>query len=134
MSVLTELKIKLDSLGTLGTITIGSMPSTPDVIGTLYEYGGQATERGFNVIGIRFEKPAIQLVFRGAPNDYAGPRAKIETAWRYLAAIPPGALGAGVTTEYLMIDPQQSPFPTQPPDGNNRFYLGCNFYATKVPS
>lgn len=129
-----EIKAKLDSLGTLGTITIGHMPASPDVVGTIYEYGGREAERGFGVSGIKYEKPALQIVFRGAPNDYIGPRNKAEIAWRYLPTIQPGALGAGVTTEYLMIDPQQSVFPMQPQDANMRHALGFNIYITKVPS
>ena len=133
-TLLYEVKIKLDSLGGLGTITIGTMPETPDAVGTLYEYGGQAPERAFGVVGVKYEKPAFQLVFRGAPNDYKGPRDKCELAWRFLMGVLPGPLGAGIVTEYLEIDPQQSPFPTEPADGNKRIKIGCNFYAMKVPS
>ena len=133
MSVLTEVKAFLDAIGTLGTITIGSMPASPDVMGTLYEYGGQGPERRFGVTGVGYEKPAFQLVFRGVAFDYASPRTKAETAWRALAAVLPGATVSGATV-YLHIDPQQSPFPTEPPDANNRVRIGCNFYATKEPS
>ena len=131
MSVLTELKIKLDLLGTLGTIVIGMMPASPDSISVLQEYGGQSPERAFGVTGIKYEKPAVQLLFRGAPYDYAGPRAKAEIAFQYLAGVQPGVLCVGVTTEYLTIDPQQSPHPVAPVDSNNRHYIGINFYLKK---
>jgi hypothetical protein len=134
MSVLTEIQTYLTSLGTLGVIKIGFMPATPDVLGVLYEYGGQMPERAYGVAGIKYEKPAFQHVFRGAPLDYAGPRAKAEIAYRALAAVQPGALGGGVSTEYLMIDPQQAPHPVEPVDVNNRHYIGVNFYAMKVLS
>jgi len=134
MSALTELKTKLDLLGTLGTITIGFMPASPNVIGCLQEYGGQAIERRYGVTGVGYEKPAIQLVFRGDPYDYAGPRTKAEIAWRALAAVLPGALCAGVATIYHSITPQQSPFPVAPPDANFRHTIGCNFYIEKEPS
>ena len=134
MSVLTEIQTYLTSLGSLGTIKIGFMPATPNVLGCLYEYGGQSPERAFGTTGIKYENPAFQLVFRGDPFDYAGPRAKAEIAYRALAAIVPGQLGGGITTEYLMVTPQQAPHPTEPIDLNNRHNIGVNFYATKVLS
>ena len=133
MSALTEIKSKLETLS-LGTIVLGAMPGTPNSVGTVREYGGLAAERRFGITGIGYEHPAIQIIFRGEPFDYEGPRTKAETAWRALAAVVPGALGAGVTTEYLTIDPQQSPFQIHPVDVNNRYYIGCNFYIMKVPS
>lgn len=133
-TLLYELQTRLTALGTLGTITIGTMPASPDIIGTLYEYGGQAPERGFGIVGVKYEKPSFQLVFRGIASDYKGPRDKCEIAWRFLTGVTPGPLGAGILTEYLQIDPQQSPFPTEPPDENKRIKIGCNFYALKVPS
>src|SRR5215210_6567726 len=133
-TVLFELKKKMDALGGFGTLTVGNMPGTPDAIGTLYEYGGQTPERGFGIAGIKYEKPSVQIVFRGVAFDYKGPRDKADRAFQLLAGVLPGALGGGVTTEYLRIDPVQSPFPTEPPDGNNRVKIGVNFYVTKVPS
>ena len=132
MSILTEVKAFLDAIGpgTLGTITIGKMPASPDVIGTLYEYGGLGPEGRFGVTGIGYEHCAIQLVFRGAVEDYASPRTKAETAYRALAAIQPGVLAPGATV-YLRIDPVQSPFPLESPDGNLRVKIACNFYAMK---
>lgn len=135
MSVLTELKALLDTANpTLGPIRVGAMPNDPDVMGALYEYGGQRPERQFGTAGIGWEKPAVQLVFRGAPHDYAGPRAKAEQAWKLLTAVNPGALGAGVTTIYRMITPVQSPFPLGSPDPQGRFKIACNFNVEKEPS
>ena len=133
MSTLTEIDAFLTALGTLGNIVIGSMPATPDVIGCLYAYGGQAPERRFGVSGVGYEKPAIQLVFRGAPFDYAGPEAKAIIAWKALMAIQPGTIVSG-SAIYLTVDPQQSPFPVEPPDASNRHKIGFNFYAMKEPS
>jgi len=133
-TVLYELKKKMDAIGGFGTLTIGNMPATPDAVGTLYEYGGQAPERQFGMIGIKYEKPAVQVVFRGIANDYKGPRDKAERAFTQLAGILPGPLGATVTTEYLEVTPIQSPFPLGEQDNNNRFRIAVNFYVTKVPS
>jgi|WetSurSiteA1Bulk_404760.scaffolds.fasta_scaffold78569_2 hypothetical protein len=126
MTTATEIKAYLDSLGTLGTIRIGFMPATPNVMGIINEYGGQAPEHRYGVAGVGYEKPSIQILFRGEPDDYSGPRAKAEIAYRALAAIPPGALGAGVTTQYLTINPMQSPFPIRPIDDNRRHTIGFN--------
>jgi hypothetical protein len=129
-----EVKTLLDSLGTLGPIAVDSMPDSPNAIGCIYEYGGQVPERGFGVNGIKYEHPAIQIVFRGEPNDVLTPRTLAGIAWAYLPKINPGPLGAGVTTEYLQLNPQQSPFPIAPKDANNRWKIGFNVYITKVPS
>lgn len=132
MSLASEIKTMLDALGTLGTIVIGEMRPTPDVLGAIYEYGGLSPEHKFGVVGIGYERPSFQLCFRGAPNDYASPRAKAEIAWRALAAVQPGAIPSG-TTEYLTIDPQQSPF-SLGKDENNRYEIACNFWVVKEPS
>jgi len=133
MSVLTDLKTKLDALGSLGTIKIAFMGASPDVLGVLQEYGGQKPERRFGVVGIGYYRPAIQLSFRGAPYDFNGPYAKAGLALQYLASVPPGPLGDGVDTVYLQIDPQQSPHPVASIDANNRHYIGVNFYIFKEP-
>lgn len=134
MSLLNELKLKLDALGTLGTLKIGFMPASPDEIGVLYEYGGFSPYKGYGVAGLQYERPGVQLVFRGAPFDYAGPRAKAEIAYKYLATIQPGALGATVTTQYLSITPRQAPHPVEMVDTNNRHRIGVNFLVMKEPS
>lgn len=128
---LAEIKTKLDALGTLGTIKIGFMGAEPNALGCLYEYGGFMPDRGFSVTGIQYEWHTFQLAFRGEPYDYSGPREKAEIAYRYLATIQPGALGAGVTTEYLKIDPLQPPHPVAPVDENYRHSIGVNFRAMK---
>lgn len=130
-NTLAEVKTKLDALGTLGTIKIGYMGAEPDVLGCLYEYGGFIPDRGYGVVGIQYEYSTFQLVFRGAPYDYLGPRAKAEIAYRYLMTLQPGALGAGVTTVYLKIDALQPPHPVAAVDANYRHPIGVNFRAMK---
>jgi hypothetical protein len=118
-------------LGTLslGTITIGSMPASPDAMVTLYEYAGRVPEGRFGVTGVGWEKPAFQLIVRGAPHDYKTPRALAETAYRAVAAVQPGTVG-GSTAEYLWFDVQQQPFPLRK-DQNERYHFAFNFYAYK---
>lgn len=132
MSTLLEVKAFLDALGTLGTLTLGAMPASPDVVGTIYSYGGQAPERRFGVVGIGYDKPSIQIVFRGAPNDYSGPETKALIARQALMSVNPGLLAPGGTV-YLTIDPQQYPFPVEPIDANLRFKIGFNCYIKKEP-
>lgn len=134
MTVATEIKAYLDSLGSLGTIKIGHLPPTPNVVGVIYEYGGMAPERRFGVVGVGYAKPSIQVAFRGEPYDYNGPYAKVVIVQQALMSIQPGALGGGVSTVYLTIDPQQEPHPVAPMDDNNRHLIGVNFFIVKEPS
>lgn len=110
MSVLTEIGAQLAALnlGVVGTtIFLGAMPATPDACCSLREYGGAPPEFGFGAPGIAFERPTLQIVFRGVPGDYAGPRAQAETAYRGLAQVEASVVGG---TFYHLIHPQQAPF------------------------
>ena len=114
----------------MNLITLGIMPPSPDAVGTVYEYGGLAPERLFGVVGLGYDKPTIQVLFRGNPFDYTGPRAMAEKAYRALMAVQPGPLCAGVSTIYHTIDPVQAPF-TMGVDVNNRYKIACNFYIKR---
>ena len=130
MTIQEELKIKLDLLGTLGTITRDFLPASPDVIGVLYQYGGRMPERKFGQRGEGYATPSFQLVFRGVPHDHDGPMAKAHIAYYHLFEVLPGPLCVGVTTEYHTIDPLQLPFPIRAVDDNKRHHLGFNFHVT----
>ena len=137
MSVLNDVGAFLaaapQSLGTVGTdLFLGTMPSDPNACGAVYETGGLAPEGGFGVLGVQYETPGVQVVFRGDPHDYAGPRAKAETAYRSLAAVQPGTIVGG-SAQYLTVHPQQSPFLMRR-DENQRVYIACNFLCQKEPS
>ena len=132
MSLLNDIKTRLDALGTLGTITIGNMPASPDAVGTLYEYSGRPPERRFGVNGVGYEHPAFQLVFRGGPYDYSGPRTKAEIAYRNLAQVQGSTVIGGAT--YLQIDPREAPFQPGPIDENNRHRIYCNYLVMKEPA
>lgn len=131
MSVGTEVKLFLDNLGTLGTIIVGTMNPSPDILGAIFEYAGRVPLKGFGDTGIRYERPSFQIMFRGAPADYAGPLAKCEIAWAALAEHQPGVITGG-SDDFLSIDPKQSPF-SLGKDNKNRFELVCNFWTLKVP-
>lgn len=110
MTAIVEVRTYLAALGTLGTLVLGFMPASPDEIGVIYEYPGFAPERRFGVVGVGYEYPALQIVFRGAPHDYATPRATAELAYRALAQVEVMSLSG---TPYLQINPRQSPYPHQ---------------------
>lgn len=133
MSVLNEIAAHLaaEGLGTLNVdLFIGKLPNDPDACGVVYETGGIPPEYGFGAAGVKHETPAIQVVFRGALGDYAGPRAKAESAYRALAAVEAQALSG---TFYHWIHPQQSPFLLNR-DQPERVLIAFNCLCEKEPS
>jgi hypothetical protein len=127
--VLAELVTYLASQG-IGTpavnLTYGSMPSEPDACTTLYEYGGMPDE---TVLGQPFvpslEYPKIQAKTRGAPNDYEGPRQKIQDIVGAFTKVVNNNLPG-----YKAILSLQPPFPLRR-DENLRFEFVCNFQVTR---
>lgn len=116
-------------LGTLNTDIFETfMPETPSVSIAVYETSGLASEKGFGVTGIQYEHPGIQIVFRGEPDDYAGPRTKAQTAHDELAKVQAGmSMGS---TPYLWVDIQQAPFEMKR-DGQRRVYIAFNIICEK---
>ena len=115
---------------TLGLIVKGTMPATPDVCLSLFEYGGAPANMGFNVAGVQHEMPGLQVVTRGAPEDYVEPRNRIERAYQALAKIQ-GSTVQG--TQYLMVKPQQAVFLLDR-DESKRVRFVVNFLCEKEPS
>lgn len=110
MSFLSEVKTYIQLLGgtgVTGTIILGDTPAEPDAVCILYETGGAPPERAFGVVGVDTEMLGLQVVTRGAPGDYAGPRAKIELIYRHLMKVEAMTLSG---TYYKMIRASQSPF------------------------
>lgn len=110
MSVLAELGSFLQTrgVGTVGSdLFLGTLPDVPDACGALREYPGPPPELGFGALGLVFETPAVQVVFRGAPNSYPAPRAKAEAAYRALAELQVTNVSGA---DYLIVTPQQAPF------------------------
>lgn len=63
--------LQTNSVGTLGTnIFLGKMPATPDYCITLYEYEGMAPSETFGNHPYDIDIPRIQIVVRGARDDY----------------------------------------------------------------
>jgi hypothetical protein len=131
MSLLAEIGAFLaaQGLGAVGsTIFLSTMPASPVACAAVYEYGGLAPTGGFGVVGIQYEAPAVQVVFRGAKDAYAATRAKAESAYRALAGVQPDALLSG--TRYLQIRPQQAPFLLKRDDDDN-VYIAANYVCEK---
>lgn len=127
-----ELKTFLDALGTLGMIRVGELDATPDEICCIQEYGGQAASGRFGIAGIGYERPAVQIVFRGLPNDLDTPFTKARIAYLALAAVQPGTLYTG-STVYQKIVPQQPPFALPKDASSRRYTVVCNYYIDKEP-
>jgi len=131
--VLEEIVAFLDTegLGTAGTdLFTGRMPDTPDACGCVYETGGIAPDLGFGSSAVRFESPAIQVVFRGAALDYDTPRANAKTAFASLAGVEAPTTLTG--TIYNWIHPLQSPFLLDKADEKQRFTIACNYLVEKA--
>ena len=68
------------SQGTLGTnIFLGKMPATPDACVTIYEYEGMAPKESFGGNPYDIDMPRIQVMVRGARDDYPTARDKAKT-------------------------------------------------------
>ena len=109
-NVLDDLGVRIATAisGTVGSnIFKSTMPPSPDAAVALYETGGLAPENRFGTKGIEWERPAVQIIVRGAPNDYATARATIQTIYESIAEIETEELSG---TKYFLSDPQQNPF------------------------
>ena len=94
--------------GTVGTNVFKStMPALPDASVALYETGGLAPENRFGAKGIEWERPAVQVVVRGAPGDYQTARTTCQTIFENVAEIETEDLSG---TRYYLSSPQQNPF------------------------
>ncbi len=138
MAMLDEILAFLAAEG-LGTVAIdlfkSKMPATPDACGTVYGSGGSGPDMNFGSSGVRFENPAVQIVFRGAPDDHDGPEAKAQTAFDSMVGIAVDQVLSG--TKYLMVRALQQPFAfgkNAGQDENNRWRFACNFLVEKEPS
>jgi hypothetical protein len=138
MAVVHEVAARLASalslsLGT--TLFRDELPETSVLAGVVRVTGGLETETGFGVLGSQFEWPALQVVFRGVPNDVDGPRDKAQLAHDDLAKVEAVTLTAsGVSSAfYHFIHPQQPPFPLKKDEQGRRYYA-VNVLVKKEPS
>ena len=75
-------------LGTLGTnLFLGKMPATPDYCVTIYEYEGMAPLENMGSTPYSIDMPRIQVVVRGARDDYPTARDGLQAIRVVLASI-----------------------------------------------
>ena len=80
--------LQTNSIGTLGTnIFLGKMPASPDYCITLYEYEGMAPSETFGNHAYDIDMPRIQIVVRGARDDYPTARDGVKTIRDLIANI-----------------------------------------------
>lgn len=72
---------------TTDMVMTGSMRSTPNLAVGLNEYPGVPDERGFGLVGSKYEHPMIQVVVRGEVNGYAAARALLEKIRRLFMTV-----------------------------------------------
>lgn len=132
--VLAELTAYLvtQSIGVSGTtLFYGKMPTDPDVLVSLFEYGGLMNEPELGGAGTtRLEFPRIQAVSRGISNDYDSPRLVMQniiTAFTKIANVTLSGI------QYKAVQALQPAFFLMR-DGNNRVLFACNFQVTKAYS
>jgi hypothetical protein len=114
--------------GTVGTnIFKSTMPPTPDACVSIIETGGLAPTRAFGTAGIQYERPGIQFLIRGAPNDYETPRTTAQTMFENLATIETEDLSG---TRYYLSENLQEPFPLDV-DEQERPTIAFNMVFTK---
>ena len=108
-------------------VFLGKIPADPDVVVVLSEYTGMADEPDLGTGNIRLEFPRIQVLCRGAKDDYATPRQTAQTAKQKLMKVLNQTL-SGV--RYLAINVESGPFFLRR-DQNDRIEIVANYQVTK---
>jgi hypothetical protein len=130
--LLDEMADRLDDEGLVASgyeLRKGPMPASPDQVIVLRESGGPASDVTFD--GQVVDRPVLQVVVRGGPNDYQSPRNAIETIFRAVVDDWGAFVVDGV--RYLGLTALQTPFPLRV-DENDRQELAVNFLVEKEPS
>jgi hypothetical protein len=114
------------SQGTLGsTIFLGKMPATPDYCVTLYEYEGMAPMESFGGNPYDINMPRIQIVVRGARDDYPTARNGARTIKDLLADLTDVTISS---TKVLRVASLGSTIPLGL-DDKDRPRIAANFQA-----
>lgn len=104
-------------------------PETPDACGAVID--GPGLKPIYALGGsIAWERPKLQIRFRGVPEDYATPRALAELAYQALAGVDNQTLNS---TRYLSITPIQTPY-AMDGDKKGRFEVGFTVEVAKALS
>lgn len=76
------------SQGTLGTdIFLATLPDSPDACVAVYENAGSSPAFSMGTSGIQIDYPMLQIICRGAREDYPTARDKAETIRVLLASV-----------------------------------------------
>jgi hypothetical protein len=94
--------------------------------------GGPAGELGFGTEGLLYEYPQVQVVVRGAPDDYDGPFSNIEAIYLDLPKIQATALTSGKL--YHLVRALQHPFVLDRRDEKGRTVWVVNFEVKREVS
>lgn len=129
-NVLDDLATRVATVisGTVGTNVFKStQPPSPDACVSLIETGGLPPTRAFGTAGIQYERPGIQFLIRGAPNDYQTARTTAQTLFENLATIETEDLSG---TRYYLSENLQEPSPLDV-DAQERPTIVFNMIFTK---
>ena len=129
-NVLDDVGAYLTSLGLGSSLRLGELPATPNTVTCLREYPGVPPEAAFGSGLVSMEHLRVQVVCRGAVDDYATPRSLAEAIYKALAACGVRTLSG---TQYYGMTPQQAPFPIKC-DALGRWEIGVNVQVDKEPN
>jgi hypothetical protein len=120
------------SVGTLQTdMFLGWMPDTPDACVAVMEgIGDEALETFGSTSATNIERPGLQILCRGAKDDYDAPRIKAEAAKDALQDVTNQSLSG---TLYQRISMRQPPSMIGR-DENGRILISVNFNVHKDPN
>lgn len=131
MALLDELAVYLAAQG-VANIQRGALMDTPDACVALIETGGLGSVHTMSggAGSAKVERPGLQVLVRGAAQDYEEPRSRATSVYTALDGLANTDL-SGV--RYFSIFAEQSPFLVGR-DDNARVLIGFNLLVEKVPS
>jgi hypothetical protein len=104
--------LQTSTYGTLGTnLFVGTMPESPDICVAVYERDGGSPAMSFGPAAYSVDLTQIQVIVRGAREDYATARDKAKAIRDLLASVVETTL-SGV--RILRIHPLTAAFPLGP--------------------
>lgn len=130
--VLKELTtyLALQGIGTQGTnLFYGILPPDPDTVVTLFEYGGEAAEPNLGLGTVNIEYPRVQVLCRGARDQYDEPRLVAQNIVGIFTAVMNKTLAVGGPV-YKAIEALDTPRSLRR-DENFRIEIVVNFRITK---
>lgn len=126
MSMLTDIHSYLTANGQGTNLFIGSLPDSPDVVAGIFQYQGRPPAEVLEVLGIRRERPGLQVQVRSSPNAYADAEARAYAIYDLLQ-VANATLGSGF---YQEVRPFGSPFPLGR-DANRRVVIAANYLVSR---